>query len=84
LVLVLIHLKSIADAHNKSIAQVILRWHVQLGAIPIPKAASKEHQAANLNIFDFELTESEMQIISSFTKPDGRMNNQDPAKYEEF
>lgn len=74
----------IGKAYNKSISQVILRWHVQLGAVPIPKAASAEHQRDNLNIFDFELTEAEMGVISGITSPTGRIDDQDPASYEEF
>lgn len=74
----------IGKAYNKTISQVILRWHVQLGAVPIPKAASAEHQRDNLNIFDFELTEAEMAVISGLSSPTGRIDDQDPASYEEF
>lgn len=74
----------IAETYGKSISQVILRWHVQLGAIPLPKASSKEHQLDNLNIFDFELSEDEMTIISGLSREDGRTTNQDPRTYEEF
>lgn len=74
----------IAETHKKSISQVILRWHIQLGAIPLPKASSKEHQLDNLNIFDFELSEDEMKIISGLSREDGRTTNQDPRVYEEF
>ncbi|MBM7652854.1 aldo/keto reductase [Neobacillus cucumis] len=77
-------LKQIAEQHNKSISQVILRWHFQLGAISIPKSASYERQLENISIFDFSLNETEMNLISGLTRPDGRINNQDPATYEEF
>ncbi|MED4226413.1 aldo/keto reductase [Neobacillus cucumis] len=77
-------LKQIAEQHNKSISQVILRWHFQLGAISIPKSASYERQLENISIFDFSLNETEMSLISGLTRPDGRINNQDPATYEEF
>ena len=77
-------LQSIARAHNKTVAQVILRWHYQLGSIAIPKSASPERQLENISIFDFELSEPEMNTISSFTRPNGRQKNQDPAVYEEF
>ena len=76
--------KQIADQHNKSISQVILRWHYQLGAISIPKSASPVRQLENISIFDFSLNEKEMSMISELTRPDGRINNQDPAIYEEF
>ena len=77
-------LKQLAENKNKEIAQVILRWHYQHGVLPIPKASSSEHQLANLNIFDFELTEAEMQEIDSLTKEEGRIDNQNPNEYEEF
>ncbi|RKL66582.1 2,5-diketo-D-gluconic acid reductase [Salipaludibacillus neizhouensis] len=77
-------LKKIADNHNKSISQVILRWHYQLGAISIPKSASPIRQLENISIFDFSLDDTEMSMISALTRQDGRINNQDPAVYEEF
>ncbi|MBS4176519.1 aldo/keto reductase [Lederbergia citrea] len=77
-------IKKLADRHNKTISQVILRWHYQLGAIPIPKSSSPDRQLENLSIFDFSLDETEMSIISELTRPDGRINDQDPATYEEF
>lgn len=77
-------LKEIADRLGKSIPQVILRWHVQLGAIPIPKASSKERQIENLSLFDFELTPQDVAKIATLARPDGRLADQDPARYEEF
>lgn len=77
-------IQQIANTHQKTIPQIILRWHIQLGALPIPKSSSPKRQLDNLNIFDFSLTEEEMKLISSLTKPDGRIADQDPAIYEEF
>lgn len=74
----------IADDHNKTISQIILRWHYQLGSISIPKSSSSERQYENLYIFDFTLNETEMSTIAELTRPDGRINDQDPATYEEF
>jgi diketogulonate reductase-like aldo/keto reductase len=74
----------IAEAHGKTATQVILRWHTQLGSIPIPKAGSLQHQQENIDIFDFELSEKEMEVISSYHHKDGRLWNQDPSEYEEF
>ncbi|WP_044480516.1 aldo/keto reductase [Paenibacillus antibioticophila] len=76
----------IAAAHGKTPSQVILRWHTQLGSIPIPKAGSLQHQKENLELFDFELSEAEMNVIRSFGDGDGRgrLWGQDPAEYEEF
>lgn len=77
-------IKEIANRHQKTVSQIILRWHYQLGAISIPKSASPERQLENLSIFDFSLDESEMKMINGLTRPDGRLQNQDPAIYEEF
>jgi 2,5-diketo-D-gluconate reductase A len=72
----------IATAHGVSATQVILRWHVQLGVVPIPKSASPERQRENLDIFGFELTDSEMRSISSLER--GRLWGADPETHEEF
>lgn len=53
-------LKDIALEHNKTIAQVILRWHYQLGDISVCNTLNKEHMEENLDIFDFELTSGEL------------------------
>jgi diketogulonate reductase-like aldo/keto reductase len=58
-------LARIAAAHGKSAAQVALRWHIQLGLVAIPKAARREHLAENFAIFDFALSEKEMEEISA-------------------
>ncbi|MBI5974165.1 aldo/keto reductase [Staphylococcus canis] len=77
-------LKHIADKYNKTVAQVILKWHIQKGVMPIPKATSKTRQLENLSVFDFELSTEDLKQIDSLSKPDGRRKNQDPAVYEEF
>lgn len=77
-------LQQIAKDHNKTVSQVVLRWHYQLGAVSIPKSASPERQLENISIFDFSLNDSDMQAISELTKSNGRLNDQDPAVYEEF
>ena len=53
-------IQEIAAAHTKTVSQVILRWHIQMGTLPIPKAASLQHQMENISIFDFALTEDEI------------------------
>lgn len=65
-------------------AQVILRWHVQLGSLPIPKSSSPERQAENLDVFGFELTEQEIADISALADPDGRLFGGDPDTHEEM
>jgi 2,5-diketo-D-gluconate reductase A len=64
--------------------QVILRWHVQLGSLPIPKSANSERQRQNLDLFGFELTQAEVDAISALGKPDGRLFGGDPETHEEM
>ena len=64
--------------------QVILRWHVELGSIPIPKSATPSRQAENLSIFDFELTAEEVEAITALGRPDGRLFDGDPDVHEEL
>jgi 2,5-diketo-D-gluconate reductase A len=58
-------LAAIAKKHNKSIAQVCLRWHFQRGVVAIPRSSQKAHMIENLSIFDFELDNSDMQTIAT-------------------
>ena len=58
-------LKKIADNHDKTIAQVALRWLIQRGIPIIPKSTHKERMEENIQIFDFVLSEEEMKIISA-------------------
>ena len=67
-------LAEIATAHGRSIVQVILRWHMQVGNIAIPKSTNPAHIKSNLEIFDFALAEEEMQKISSLDKNRGYYN----------
>lgn len=63
-------LESIGDAHGKSAAQVALRWLVQqANVVTVPKATSRDHLEANLDVFDFELTDREMARIYRPSKP---------------
>ena len=58
----------IAKTHGKSPAQVILRWHVQLGHSIVPGSKTPSHIAENLDLFDFELTNEEMAQINGLDK----------------
>lgn len=73
-----------ADAHGRTPAQVVLRWHVQLGSVPLPKAASRARQLENLSVFDFELDAGQMAAISALGHADGRLFDADPAVHEEL
>jgi 2,5-diketo-D-gluconate reductase A len=56
-------LTQIAEAHDKSVAQVILRWHLQLGNVVIPKSATPERIAQNADVFDFALSDADLARI---------------------
>jgi diketogulonate reductase-like aldo/keto reductase len=58
-------INEIADRRHKTPAQVILRWHNQIGTIAIPKSIDPERIAANLNIFDFELDSSDLDALNA-------------------
>jgi 2,5-diketo-D-gluconate reductase A len=73
---------AVAEAHAVTSTQAILRWHLQLGAIPIPKSGDPERQRENLDVFGFELTEEEMASISSLES--GRLWGAHPDTHEEF
>lgn len=77
-------LSEIAENHGRTVSQIVLRWHYQLGSIAIPKSATPKRQVENLAIFDFELNHADMEKINSLTISDGRIADQDPAVYEEF
>ena len=66
-------LRTIGNQYNKSIGQVILRWHVQNGYMPIPRSSSPVRQKDNLTVFDFELSKKDLTAISSLARPDGNI-----------
>lgn len=73
-------LASIASAHGKSVAQVVLRWLTQQDIVVIPKSVRPERIAENFDIFDFELNEEEMAKIASLDKGETAfMSHLDPV-----
>ncbi|MFJ2435687.1 aldo/keto reductase [Streptomyces anulatus] len=72
---------AIAEDHGVSPGQVVLRWHTQLGAVPIPKSADPGRQRENLDLFGFELTAQELTTIASGRQ---RRLGGDPESHEEF
>ena len=56
-------IKGMAKKYNKSLAQIVLRWSIQKGFLPIPKSVTPKRIEENLNIFDFEITEEDMAIL---------------------
>lgn len=72
-------LKIIAEKYNKSVAQVILRWLIQRNIVAIPKSVRKERMVENFNIFDFKLSEDDMQSITKLdTKSSMFFDHRDP------
>lgn len=72
-------LVSIAEKHNKSVAQVVLRWLTQRGVVAIPKSVRKERIIENFNIFDFELSQDDMKKIAALdTKETLFFSHRDP------
>lgn len=61
-------LKEIAKKHNKSVAQIILRWHLQRGVIVIPGSSNRAHIIENTELYDFELSDDEMRRISELNR----------------
>lgn len=59
-------LKKIATEHGKTIVQVVLRWHIQNGCIPVIRSMNPFRQKENFDVFDFELSQEEMKIIDGF------------------
>lgn len=72
-----------AKAHDVSPGQVILRWHLQRGVMPLPKSATPSRQADNLDVFGFELSQQEVDAISALGRPDGRLFGGDPDTHDE-
>ncbi len=73
-------LTSIAEAHSKSVAQVVLRWLIQRDIVVIPKTVSRERMAENFEVFDFSLTSSEMEKIQQLdTQKSSFFDHRDPA-----
>lgn len=78
-------LQKLGDKYNKTVAQVILRWQLQRGIVVIPKSTHKERMAQNLDVFDFTLTDEDMQDIAALdTQTSSFFSHQDPAIVEWF
>lgn len=61
-------LSEISAGHNKSVVQVILRWHLQRGVVAIPGSSNPDHIEENISIFDFSLTDNEMARIAALNR----------------
>jgi 2,5-diketo-D-gluconate reductase A len=70
---------TVAQAHGKTPAQVLIRWSIQLGNVVIPRSSSPERIKSNLDVFDFELSDDEMATLNGLD--DGTRFRPDPATY---
>lgn len=78
-------LKNIGNKYGKTLAQVILRWHLQRGVVVIPKSTHYERMVENFNVFDFKLSEEDMNLISTLDKNKSSFfSHNDPAMVEWF
>ena len=78
-------LKKIAEKHNRTTAQIILRWHLQRGIVVIPKSTHAERMKENFDVFDFELTKEEMSTIALLDKNESAFfSHYDPKIAEWF
>jgi 2,5-diketo-D-gluconate reductase A len=68
---------AIAKDHGKSPTQVVLRWHVQLGLVAIPRSSNPGRIAENIDIFDFELTDEELSKISAMDRGESMIADSD-------
>ncbi|WP_300281570.1 aldo/keto reductase [uncultured Subdoligranulum sp.] len=78
-------LAAIGRKYGKTVAQVVLRWHLQRGVVVIPKSTHKERMQENLDVFDFALTDEEMAVIAGLDKKQSAFfSHQDPNMVEWF
>ena len=69
---------AIAEKYGKTVAQVILRWHIEIGHVVIPKSNRRERMAENRDLFDFALTEGETATLTSLNRGDAGRKGSDP------
>ena len=78
-------LQKIGAKYNKTVAQVILRWHIQRGIVVIPKSTHIERMEQNFDVFDFTLSDEDMKTIASLDKKQSSFfSHTDPATVEMF
>jgi len=72
-------LRALADEHGRSPAQVVLRWHIQLGNIVFPKSVTPERIRENIDVFDFELSADDMAVVDGLDT--GTRKGPDPNRF---
>ena len=61
---------NLSEKYKKTVAQIILRWHIQRGVIPIPKSSKEERIKENFDVFDFNISDEDMKFIDSLNEGD--------------
>ena len=74
-------MKALAEKHQKSIAQVALRWSLQHGFLPLPKSVTPRRIEENIHVFDFELSEEDMKTIDQLDGVVGKATNPDTTGF---
>ncbi|MFJ3332933.1 aldo/keto reductase [Enterococcus sp. NPDC086594] len=74
-------MKALAEKHQKSIAQVALRWSLQHGFLPLPKSVTPSRIEENIHVFDFELSEEDMNTIDQLDGVVGKATNPDTTGF---
>jgi 2,5-diketo-D-gluconate reductase A len=74
-------LAPIAEKHDRSPAQVVLRWHIQRGNIVFPKSTTPSRIRENFELFDFELDESDVQAIDALDKGEAGRDGPNPDTF---
>ena len=72
-------LRALADGHGRSTAQIVLRWHIQLGNIVFPKSVTPERIRENIDVFDFELSADDMAVVQGLDT--GTRKGPDPDRF---
>ena len=71
---------ALAAKHGKSPAQILLRWHLEQGVVPVPRAGNEQHLAQNLDVFDFTLEADDLASLAALDQGEGAARDpDDPA-----
>ncbi|MDO4814704.1 MAG: aldo/keto reductase [Gemella sp.] len=74
-------LNDLASKYNKTVAQVVLRWSLQKGFLPLPKSVTESRIIENLDVYDFEISAEDMKLIDSFKGKAGQAKNPDEVGF---
>lgn len=75
---------SLSEKYNKTVTQVVLRWHIQNGIVPIPKSSNEGRIKANLKVFDFQISNEDMELIASLNEDKSVTTGPDNTTFWDF